>query len=243
MGETQPRIRWRRWLGVALVVLIMAVVAGWAQSYYSKKFFYLDDAKYFKYEDSGSGTIEYRAAFGRGNPVVVHARALERVIETGGESYLVRGTEGLEGEWEPYAVVYPAGTEYRVEPFGQDGFQVFDQAGEWVLPPAVMHVGLGNKIRDPDSLRYFPADIAAASDEAFHQPNGGVGFFLLAVALFIFNWCGFRYEAFQRFLFHISPSNLMVSDPEPSDFYFFMCKVGGVLGMVVSLGIFFAHAL
>lgn len=243
MGETQPRIRWRRWLGVALVVLIMAVVAGWAQSYYSKKFFYLDDAKYFKYEDSGSGRIEYRAAFGRGNPVVVHARALERVIETGGESYLVRGTEGLEGEWVPYAVVYPDGTEYRVEPFGQDGFQVFDQAGEWVLPPAVMHVGLGNKIRDPDSLRYFPADIAAASDEAFHQPNGGVGFFLLAVALFIFNWCGFRYEPFQRFLFHISPSNLMVSDPEPSDFYFFMCKVGSVLGMVVSLGIFFAHAL
>jgi len=242
MGETRLRIRWRRWLGVALLVLIAAVVAGWAQSYYSKTFFYLDDVKYFKYEDTGS-TVEYRAAFGRGNPVVVHARALERVVETGGESYLIRGTEARGGEWEPYAVVYPDGTEYRVEAFGQDGFQVFDQAGEWVLPPAVMHVGMGNKMRDPGSPRYFPADFAVASDEAFHQPNGSVGFFLLAVALFIFNWCGFRYEAFQRFLFHISPSNLMVRDPDPSDFYFFMCKVGGVLGMVVSLGIFFAYAL
>ncbi len=243
MGETQPRAQWRRWLGLLVLVLIVAAVAGWAQSYYSKTFFYLDDVKYFKYEDSGSGTVEYRALFGRGSPVYVHKYESDRVIEAEGERYQIHGKEGMSGEWEPYAVVYPDGTEFRVEPFGQDGFQVFDQAGEWVLPPAVIQVGLGNKIRDPDSPRYFPADLAAASDEAFHQPNGSVGFFLLAVALFIFNWCSIRYEAFQRFMFHISPSNLMVSDPEPSDFYFFMCKVGGVFGMIVSLGIFFSYAL
>lgn len=38
-------------------------------------------------------------------------------------------------------------------------------------------------------------------------------------------------------------SNLMIDNPEPSDFYFFMCKAAGIFGMGFSLWIFFSQAL
>ncbi|OOC57641.1 hypothetical protein BBD40_28445 [Paenibacillus ihbetae] len=70
MGETQPRIRWRRWLGVALVVLIMAVVAGWAQSYYSKKFFI--------WTTPNTSSMRIRAAVG--SNIVQHLDAETRLL-------------------------------------------------------------------------------------------------------------------------------------------------------------------
>ncbi|WP_339220793.1 hypothetical protein [Paenibacillus sp. FSL W7-1332] len=66
-----------------------------------------------------------------------------------------------------------------------------------------------------------------------------VGFFVLALVMLIYAWCGFRYEAFQRFMFHMSPSNLMIDNPEPSDFYFFMRKAAGIFGMDSHCGYFF----
>jgi|GEM_PF-610925 len=235
---------WRK-IGVLLALAaLLVLVAVWAQSYYSKKVFHMEDIKYAKYADSGNGTIEYRGSFGRGEPIYVHTGEEGKRVEIAGEIYEIRAYGHGTGHSSSYEVIYPDGKVYRVEPFGDRSFLAYDEKGEMVIPGMRFMDGSGQVYRsDPDEPRYFPTELAKAADERFHDPNGSIGFFLLALGIGIMNWCFFRYEPFQRFMFHISPSNWMYDNPEPSDFYFFMCKAGGIFGMGFSLWIFFAQAL
>lgn len=237
-------LNWRK-RGILLLLAIVLVLIGvWAQGYYSKKVFYMDGLKYSKYAESGSGTIEYRASFGRGEPLYVHTYDEVKQVEIGGEMYEVRPNEAEPGSSVSYDVVYPDGRNYLAKLFRERDFISYDEEGEIVMPGVRFTDGTGQVHRsDPEEPRYFPGELAKAAGEQFHDPNGSVGFFLLAVGLWIMNWCFFKYEPFQRFMFHISPSNWMYDHPEPSDFYFFMCKAGGIFGMGFSLWIFFAHAL
>lgn len=128
-----------------------------------------------------------------------------------------------------------AGENYEIRAYG------YDEKGEKMVPGIRISDGSGQLHRlDPEEPRYFPTELAKAADEQFHDPNGSVGFFVLALVMLIYAWCGFRYEAFQRFMFHMSPSNLMIDNPEPSDFYFFMCKAAGIFGMDSRCGYFFS---
>lgn len=88
----EPRMRtegksmnWRR-IGVLLALTAtLALITLWAQGYYSKKVFHMEGLKYAKYADSGSGSIEYRASFGRGEPIHVHTYEDEKRVEIAGE--------------------------------------------------------------------------------------------------------------------------------------------------------------
>ncbi|WP_040949321.1 hypothetical protein [Gorillibacterium massiliense] len=60
---------------------------------------------------------------------------------------------------------------------------------------------------------------------------------IINILLFIYGWCGFRYERMQRFQFLLSFKWIWTNDTEPSDFYFFMCKVSGILTMAFSVAI------
>ncbi len=86
---------------------------------------------------------------------------------------------------------------------------------------------------------YYRVGPGLLFEESVSYGGTKVGFFVLALVMLIYAWCGFRYEAFQRFMFHMSPSNLMIDNPEPSDFYFFMCKAAGIFGMDSHCGYFF----
>jgi len=56
----------------------------------------------------------------------------------------------------------------------------------------------------------------------------------LGLALLIFGRCGYRYRKLQDILFSLS-YRLWVNDPEPSDFYYFMCNAGGLIVMIASV--------
>ncbi|WP_339295221.1 hypothetical protein MKY82_33920 [Paenibacillus sp. FSL W7-1279] len=87
---------------------------------------------------------------------------------------------------------------------------------------------------------YYRVGPGLLFEESVSYGGTKIGFFVLALVMLIYAWCGFRYEAFQRFMFHMSPSNLMIDNPEPSDFYFFMCKAAGIFGMDSHCGYFFS---
>ncbi|MGG3503849.1 hypothetical protein ABES58_00060 [Paenibacillus lautus] len=247
-GESRMRtegkaLNWRR-IGLLLALAAaLVLITVWAQGYYSKKVFHMEGLKYAKYADSGSGSIEYRASFGRGEPIYVHTYEDEKRVEIAGEVYEIRAYGKESGHSASYEVSYPDGKTYLVKPFGDRSFLAYNEKGERVVPGIRFMVGSQVHRSDPEEPRYFPTELAKAADEQFHDPNGSVGFFILALVMLIYAWCGFRYEAFQRFMFHMSPSNWMVDNPEPSDFYFFMCKAGGIFGMGFSLWIFFTQAL
>ncbi|MFC5531855.1 hypothetical protein [Cohnella yongneupensis] len=55
----------------------------------------------------------------------------------------------------------------------------------------------------------------------------------LALGLMVYGWSGYRYRKLQDFFFSLSLYRFWVKgDPEPSDFYYFMCKAGGILVMI-----------
>ncbi|MBU5349533.1 hypothetical protein KQI80_27195 [Paenibacillus lautus] len=237
-------MNWRR-IGVLLALAAtLVLITVWAQSYYSKKVFHMEGLKYAKYADSGSGSIENRASFGRGEPIYVHTYEDEKRVEIAGEIYEIRAYGKESGHSASYEVSYPDGRTYLVKSFGDRSFLAYDEKGEMMVPGIRISDGSGQLHRlDSEEPRYFPTELAKAADKQFHDPNGSVGFFVLALVMLIYAWCSFRYEAFQRFMFHMSSSNLMIDNPEPSDFYFFMCKAAGIFGMGFSLWIFFSQAL
>jgi len=88
---------------------------------------------------------------------------------------------------------------------------------------------------------YSPGALLRAAFPEYHSKQGQPGFLLLSVIFLALGWCTFRYEAFQNFLFQISPTRLYVVDWEPNDFYFFMCKVSGVVLMGWGVVYFSCH--
>ena len=82
-------MNWRR-IGDYSLLPPLWFLLPWAQGYYSKKVFHMEGLKYAKYADSGSGSIEYRASFGRGEPIYVHTYEDEKRVEIAGEIYKIR---------------------------------------------------------------------------------------------------------------------------------------------------------
>lgn len=94
-------MNWRRIGGLLALAAALVLITVWAQSYYSKKVFHMEGLKYAKYADSGSGSIEYRASFGRGEPIYVHTYEDEKRVEIAGEIYEIRAyvkESGLESD-------------------------------------------------------------------------------------------------------------------------------------------------
>lgn len=238
-------LSWRTIGLLFALIAVLVLVTVWAQAYYSKKVFYVEGIKYTQYADLGQGKLEYRAFLNRGEPIYVQTGEDVKRLMISGEVFEIRANGDVAEQRASYEVIFPEGKTYRVKPFGDREFLTYDEEGEMVLPGfRISSEGIGQDVRsDPMEPRYDPSQLVQAADPWFHAQNGSIGSFLLALGIGIMNWCFFKYEPFQRFMFHMSPSNLMIDDPEPSDFYFFMCKVGGIFGMGFSLWIFFAHAL
>jgi hypothetical protein len=211
------------------VFAVSVAVALLSKPYFTDRVFYINQDMYrlFSQQDEFA---EYRS--GSGDPVVVRiADERNRTVSIGRESYAVANTSAAYSI--SYRVAYPSGHQYDVQ--DNNRFLVsLDDKGEFVPEIAVY---AGSERIDKPAEAVYPSALVTAAYPVYHFTRGHPGFLFLALAVLVFGWCSFRYERFQTFSFYLSPRRLMYNDPEPSDFYYFMCKVGGLLTMALSIWI------
>lgn len=210
-------------------LVAVTITSIWAYSYFSTKVFYLDDHKYSQKSAESTLTIKYTAWFGK--PIRISNKPDYKELQINGETYQLKELESKECE-KTYQVTYPSGNTYTVEDENNSGFlMAYDKNGDLVIGlQAYSNTG---RILSPGEEYYHPSSLVRAAYEKYHEPQGNVVIFIISILCFVYSWFLFRKESFQRFLFKIS-YGLWVVDPEPTEFYFFMTKVGAVAGMVIS---------
>lgn len=213
------------------LVVISVLLISFASSYFSESIFFLNNEKYKKVSEQPSH-ITYQSS--NGPTIEVIPRDDKQVVRINDEDYVI--TQGNDMTGTIYHVSYPNGNEYTVQ--GQSDLMIsYDKNGEFV-PHVSFYVGNERILSEGEEL-YYPGSLVAAAYSEYHEMQGTPAFYWLAILMFIYGWCGFRYEKFQNFMFLISLKWIWTNDHEPSDFYYFMCKVGGVLTMVAALPVFF----
>lgn len=213
-----------------LLVAAAVCITLWAVRYFNERVIYLDDLKYRKVSQQGN-TVTYQQSFGS-ERIVVQSFADRKEVWLRGERYIVHADAG----GQEFRVEYPRGTTTDVGRIGQKMLMAKDENGDWA-PEFVAYSNSG-RIVGPGEEYFTAAEIVRIADETFHEKQGNPVIFVLAILVFVYGWCMFRYEAFARSLFRISYS-LWVEAPEPTDFYLFMAKVGGIVGMVFAVFLFF----
>ncbi|UVI33456.1 hypothetical protein [Paenibacillus spongiae] len=219
-----------KWIAIIILAVLLLI---WAVRYYSIQVFYLDNTKYTKQSEMGN-IITYRA-FGGGVSVPVSVTSYEdrKEVMIKSDIYTIRSMQGKGNS--NLSITYPSGKTYTAEQFS-GMFMVYDEQGEWVSPVS-MYMN-DKRILSPGEEYYSANDLIRAAYEEQHTTNGSVLYFILAIPLFVYGWCAFRFELFQRFIFKLS-YGLNVENPEPTDFYLFMAKVGACLVMAASVLLFF----
>lgn len=214
-------------LTIAILGIIGVLLFSFASSYFSQSVFYADGEKYKKASEQ-NGMITYESR--RGPTIDIVTRDDTRVVVINEEEYLISTINNTEGT--TFHITYPNGNWYKVE--GQPNrMTTYDADGHYVTQGTVY---IGNKriLSDGEEL-YHPRSLVQAAYPEYHEKQGTPAFFWLAILLFIYGWCGFRYEKFQYFLFILSLKWIWTNDHEPSDFYYFMCKLGGIMAMIGSI--------
>nr|WP_154896154.1 hypothetical protein [Paenibacillus xylanexedens] len=95
------------------------------------------------------------------------------------------------------------------------------------------------RVLSEDEVQFSPDTIVTAAYPIYHHTQGEPVYLFLALAGLIFGWCSFYYRRFQDILFLISLRWIWVNDPEPSDFYYLMTSIGGIVVMMGSVWISF----
>lgn len=218
--------------GIILFFTAMSVLLGYANThYYSIPSFHLDQAKY-TLAHTESGESLYRSA--SGPEVRVLDTGEERKVTIEKQTFSITREKVINGY--EYEVGYPKGQTYQVTS-QDDMFLAFDEQGELVVE-LTFEVN-GSRVLSPGEERYLPSALVIAAYPEFHYTQGSFGLLILAVILLVFGWCTFRYEPFQRVLFWASLRWVWFEDPEPSDFYFMMSKVSGIIIMLGSIVVAF----
>lgn len=225
----------RRIGGITVIILLFTAVLvflGYAYThYYSVRVFYLDQAKY-TLDHTESGKSLYTSP--SGPKVLVQEAGDNLELSINGKTFSIIYEKALSGF--EYEVRYPEGTTYRVTRQG-DMFLALDEQGDFI-PELTMEVN-GTRVLSPGEERYFPSALVIAAHPEFHDSQGSFGILILSVTLFMFGWCTFRYEKFQRILFWASLRWIWFEQPEPSDFYFFTSKISGIAIMLGSVVVAF----
>lgn len=220
-------------IGIATGIFILTVIAGsFFYTYFNESVFYLNQHKY-KQADAQGDVIRYSSP--SSPSVEVHRDAGDRKVTIDHETYWIRKQEsGFQIEYE---VRYPNGRIFKVT--DQDHrLMSFDENGDWFAP--VSFYVNGEKVLGEGEELYHPIELVKAAYPEYHTKQGEPVFMVFAVLFLIYGWCGYRYVKFQNFLFKISLYRIWVKDAEePSDFYYFMCKVGGIIAMILSAVLFF----
>lgn len=209
--------------GVAAIIAAVCLALA-AVPHFTGKVVVLNDTEYERYFAAGD-TILYRTDGEPGNDVIVTIRPNEREIRYQGQPYSV---QQMPGEPESYTVTYPSDRKYTA--IRMSGvFQVYDESGEMV-PQSMVYVG-DRRVLSPGEEAVLPSQLVVAAYEDYQRPSGNPFRFLVAVGLFVYGWCGFRYVAFQRLLYNMS-FRWASRDSEPSEHYFVMTKLAAIAVMV-----------
>lgn len=225
----------RRFGGITVTILLFTAILvflGYTYThYYSVRVFYLDQAKY-ALDHTENGKSLYTSS--SGPEVLVQEAGDNRELSINGKTFSIIYEKALSGF--AYEVRYPEGTTYRVTRQG-DMFLALNEQGEFI--PELMFEVNGTRVLSPGEERYFPSALVTAAYPYFHDSQGSFGILVLSVALFMFGWCTFRYEKFQRILFWASLRWIWFEQPEPSGFYFFTSKISGIVIMLGSIVVAF----
>ena len=215
------------------VYAAVAILAVWfGVSYFSVKEFELDFHTY-RVADKTGQYVRYVSKSGA--PVVVRLYGSDRVLTIDGQDYRISEEEKPFGK--AYQVRYPDGRTYTVS--GQHGMAAFDENGELFMGGGIYVKSGGERILFGDeNMRYHPTELVYAAYPQYHEPRGYPWLYWLSVLMFIFGWANFRYESVQRAMFWASLQWIWVENPEPSDFYFIMCKIGGFVAMLLAFIMF-----
>ncbi|WP_422660949.1 hypothetical protein ACK8P5_10865 [Paenibacillus sp. EC2-1] len=183
-------------LTIAILGIIGVLLFSFASSYFSQSVFYADGEKYKKASEQ-NGMITYESR--RGPIINIVPRDDTRVVVINEEEYLISTINNTEGT--VFHITYTNGNWYRVE--GQPHrMTTYDADGHYVTQGTVY---MGNKriLSDGEEL-YHPSSLVQAAYPEYHEKQGTPAFYWLAILLFIYGWCGFRYEKFQYLLFILS---------------------------------------
>ena len=215
---------------ITFLVVISVLLISFARSYFSESIFFLNNEKYKKVSEQPSH-ITYQSSNGPALEVI--PRDDKQVVRINDEDYVI--TESNDTTGIIFHVSYPNGNEYTVQ--GQSDLMLsYDKNGEFV-PHVSVYAGNERILSDGEEL-YYPGSFVAAAYREYQEKQGTPPLYWLAVFLLVLGWCEFRYEAFQNFLFIITP-RYSWQDDEPNDFHYFLCKLCGVLTMVAALPVFF----
>ncbi|MFD0670302.1 DUF6199 family natural product biosynthesis protein [Cohnella sp. GCM10027633] len=207
------------------------MIAILSRPYFAEPVFYLDN-HLFRLADEKGELAVYRSS--TADSVQVRQDGGKRIVEIDGESYTVE--EAVTSPASKYRLTYPGGRTYDSE--RHNGmWWTYDDKGELVL--GVMRYAGDNRILSEGEEIYPPAQLVIAAYSEYHLKRGTPELLYLALAAVVFGWCGFRYRKFQDLNFKLSFYWLYVRDPEPTDFYYFMCKVGGIACMLFGIWIAF----
>jgi hypothetical protein len=221
-----------------IVVFVVATATSiWAYNYFSTKVFYLDDKKYSEKSSESNLTTKYTAWFGE--PILITHYPDYKQLQINEKKYQLKELGSKEYK-KTYLVTYPSGNTYTVEDVNNSGFlMAYDKNGELVF--GIQAYSNNGRILSPGEEYYHPSSLVTVAYEKYHEPQGNIFIFILSILSFVYSWCLLRKESFQSFLFKLS-YGLWVVNPEPSDFYFFITKVGAVAGMIMS-GLFLLLSL
>jgi hypothetical protein len=214
-------------------VLLVSVLTGvLSKPYFTDRVFYLYEDTY-KFGGEQDSLVTYQSS--TAGPIQVRTDdVLHRTLIISGQSYMIADKS------VPYSikfrVTYPNGRVYSVE--DNNGLLIsYDDKGNIVM--AIQVYADGKRIKQEGEEDFPPSALVRAAYPNYHVKRGMPGYLFLALGLLIFGWCNFRYQAFQDLMFRLSPQRLMYENPEPSDFYYFMSKVGGIVVMIGSIFVAF----
>ena len=215
-----------------LCVTVIAIFVGvFSKPYFTERVFHLNGHTYKLHSQENQRLVYHSSSGSAPVEISIHNLEHERMVYLDGGEYNIRKITVSPYETK-YIVTYPAGQRYEVVSNGY-GLMSFDSKGE-LVPEFYAYSG-DTRILGESEETYFPSALVTAAYEKYHYTLGEPVYLYLALALLIYGWCGFRYRKFQDVAYWISLRWIWTRNPEPSDFYYIMCKVAGVLCMVASL--------
>ncbi|QHW32378.1 hypothetical protein GZH47_17220 [Paenibacillus rhizovicinus] len=217
------------------IVLLVSILTGvLSKPYFTDRVFYLHEDVYkFAGAQEQDQLITYHSSMAE--PIQVRIDdELHRTVVIGKQSYSI--ADKTANFSTSYRVTYPNGHTYKVE--DNAGLLLsYDDKGNFLIYNEV-YIG-GERVPQPGEEDFPPSALVTAAYPDYHIKRGMPGFLFLALGMLIYGWCGFQYRKFQDWTFRLSPQRLNYVDPEPSDFYYFMCKVGGLAVMAGAVFIAF----
>lgn len=209
------------------VVIVSLLVGILSRPYFTEPIFYVDQHKY-TYDHEQGNQITYRS--GTAAPIQVTGDHQKHTVIIDNENYIITRISSTPNA--TYNVFYADGRKYTVEQQSEQLIS-YDAQGN-MLSPVNMYID-GQSVIEDHEEHYNPATLVTVAYPEYHHTPGTPILLFIALAGLIYGWCSFYYPRFQKFQFLLSLRWIWSKDPEPSEFYYAMSKIGGIACMIVAI--------